>query len=415
MRKTTLALTKTKVNGRRYYCVTLPKLGGGRNRRFFKDKAEAQTFMRLAEVQQENYGTAALSISDALRVEAIECSELLQPYGKTLRDAARFYEAHLKAITGSRKVSEVVADLLRARTADGMSTRYLGDLRVRLGRFVQSFGEEMIAAISAFRIDEWLRGLSVGSVTRNTYRRRLAVLFSFAKRRGYVTENPVADVERAKERETEIAILSVGELARLLECASSDMLPFWTIGAFAGLRRAEIERLTWNEVDFEAGVIEVKASKAKTASRPLVTIQPNLREWLAPYRTRTGRVCPVNLQPKINDDRERAKLRLEWPQNGLRHSFGSYHLAQFNDAAALALEMGNSPAIIFRHYRQLVKPKEAERYWKIVPAATGRKVIQFAAANLSDDRRSIDQIRDKEGKTKPAPATCVHGQRHAST
>jgi integrase len=378
MRKTTLALTKTKVNGRRYYCVTLPKLGGGRNRRFFKDKAEAQTFLRLAEVQQENYGTAALSISDALRVEAIECSELLQPYGKTLRDAAKFYVAHLKTITGSRKVSEVVADLLAARTADGMSARYLGDLRVRLGRFVQSFAEEMIAGISAFRIDEWLRGLGVGPVTRNTYRLRLSVLFSFAKRRGFVTENPVADVERAKERETEIAILSVTEVSRLLECASSDMLPFWTIGAFAGLRRAEIERLTWNEVDFDSGVIEVKASKAKTASRRLVTIQPNLREWLAPYRTRTGRVCPVNLQPKVNQDRERAKLRSEWPQNALRHSFGSYHLAQFNDAAKLALEMGNSPATIFRHYRQLVKPKQTERYWNIRPASVPNVVAMTA-------------------------------------
>jgi integrase len=383
MRKTRLALTKTKVNGRRYYCVTLPKLGGGRNRRFFKDKAEAQTFMQLAEVQQENYGTAALSISDALRVEAIECRELLQPLGATLRDAAKFYAAHLKAITGSRKVGEVVADLLAARAADGMSPRYLGDLRVRLGRFALSFGEEMIAGITASRIDEWLRGLAVGAVTRNTFRRRLAVLFSFAKRRGYVTDNPVAEVERAKERETEIAILSVNDLGRLLECASSEMLPFWTIGAFAGLRRAEIERLTWNEVDFDAGVIEVKASKSKTASRRLVTIQPNLREWLAPYRRRTGRgVCPVNLQRKINEDRERAKLRSEWPQNALRHSFGSYHLAQFNDAAKLALEMGNSPATIFRHYRQLVKAKQAERYWKLGPEAGINKVVEFAARGV---------------------------------
>jgi integrase len=316
MRKTRLALTKTKVNGRRYYCVTLPKLGGGRNRRFFKDKTEAETFLCLAEVQRENYGTAALSISDALRVEAVECSELLQPYGKTLREAARFYVAHLKAITGSRKVSEMVADLLAARAADGMSERYLGDLRVRLGRFVQSFGEEMIAGISASRIDEWLRGLGVGSVTRNAFRRLLGVLFSFAKRRGYVTENPVADVERAKERETEIAILSVGELARLLECASSDMVPFWAIGAFAGLRRAEIERLAWSEIDFDAGVIEVKASKSKTASRRLVKLQPNLREWLARYRTHTGRVCPLNLQQKINADRERARLRTDWPTTG---------------------------------------------------------------------------------------------------
>ena len=379
MRTTRLALTKTKVNGRRYYCVTTPKLGGGRNRRFFKEKAEAETFMQFAKVQQENYGTAALSIPDALRVEAIECCELLQPFGVTLRDAAKFYAAHLKAITGSRKVSEVVADLLAARTADGMSPRYLGDLRVRLGRFALSFGEEMIAGISASRIDQWLRGLGVGAVTRNTFRRRLAVLFSFAKRRGYVTENPVADVERAKERETEIEILSVSQVARLLESASSDMLPFWAIGAFAGLRRAEIERLTWSEIDFDASVIEVKASKSKTASRRLVTIQPNLREWLAPYRTRIGRVCPVNLQRKINDDRERAGLRAGWPQNALRHSFGSYHLAQFNDAAKLALEMGNSPATIFRHYRQLVKPKQAERYWKIAPAVGGKKVIQFAA------------------------------------
>ena len=126
----------------------------------------------------------------------------------------------------------------------------------------------MIAGISASRIDEWLRGLGVGAVTRNTFRRLLSVLFSFAKRRGYVAENPVANVERAKERETEIEILSVSQLARLLESASSDMLPFWAIGAFAGLRRAEIERLFWSEVDFDAGVIEIKASKSKTATSP---------------------------------------------------------------------------------------------------------------------------------------------------
>jgi integrase len=380
MRSTRLALRKTKVNGQRYFLVTTPRLGGGRNRRFFKDKAEAETYLQFAKVQQKNYGTAALSISDALRVEAIECAELLQPFGATIRDAARFYAAHLKAVTGSRKVSEVVADLLAARSADGLSPLYLKDLRWRLGKFALPFGEQMIAAISASRIEEWLRGLRVAAATRNTFRRRVAALFSFARRRGYVTENPVADVERAKERETEIEILSVSQMARLLESASSDMLPFWSIGAFAGLRRAEIERLTWNEVDFESGVIEVKASKSKTATRRLITIQPNLREWLAPYRTRIGRVCPVNLQRKINYDRERAGLRSGWPHNALRHSFGSYHLARFNDAAKLALEMGNSPATIFRHYRQLVKPKDAERYWKIVPAVAGKKVIQFAAS-----------------------------------
>lgn len=151
------------------------------------------------------------------------------------------------------------------------------------------------------------------------------------------------------------------------------------MGAFAGLRRAEIERLEWSEIDFDGRFIEVKAAKAKTASRRLVTIQENLQAWLAPYRTCTGYVCPPNLQKKLNEDRDQAGLRSNWPQNALRHSFGSYHLARFNDAARLALEMGNSPAMIFKHYRELVKPKHALRYWEIAPAAAAKRVIEFTA------------------------------------
>ena len=58
-------------------------------------------------------------------------------------------------------MSEAVADLRAVRVADKMSLRYLGDLRARLGRFVVSFGEEMIAGVSPSRIDEWLRGSGV--------------------------------------------------------------------------------------------------------------------------------------------------------------------------------------------------------------------------------------------------------------
>ena len=53
----------------------------------------------------------------------------------------------------------------------------------------------------------------------------------------------------------------------------------------------------------------------------------------------------------------------------------TYHLAQFKDAAALALQMGNSRAMIFKHYRELVKPKDAETYWRIKPMAIGQKVV----------------------------------------
>src|SRR5450631_674394 len=98
MRKTTLHITKARIKrGRKkelYHCITLPKPGGGRTRRFFKftpeGKREAETFLQMAKQQQENYGTAAFSISDGLRAEAVECARKLAAGGHTITDATRF-------------------------------------------------------------------------------------------------------------------------------------------------------------------------------------------------------------------------------------------------------------------------------------------------------------------------------------
>ena len=111
---------------------------------------------------------------------------------------------------------------------------------------------------------------------------------------GYATANPAVGAAKAKVVSEAPGILTVSEAARLLETATLDVLPYLAIGLFAGLRRAEIERLDWSEIDFESGLIEVKAAKSKTAQRRFVTIQPNLREWLLPLRQHKGNVIPQN-------------------------------------------------------------------------------------------------------------------------
>ena len=45
-----------------------------------------------------------------------------------------------------------------------------------------------------------------------------------------------------------------------------DALPALAIGAFAGIRTAEVCRLDWSEVNLEKGLIEIKKGKAKTRS-----------------------------------------------------------------------------------------------------------------------------------------------------
>jgi integrase len=152
------------------------------------------------------------------------------------------------------------------------------------------------------------------------------------------------------------------------------------IGAFAGLREAEIQRLDWHEIDLARGHIEVKAAKAKSARRRIVPIQPNLAGWLRPYAEMTGRVVPVGARRKLDRIREAAGLA-RWPNNGLRHSFASYRLAAIHDAPRVAAELGHtSPQMLYSTYRELVLPEEAERYWKIDPQrGEAGKVVAFAA------------------------------------
>jgi integrase len=386
MRKTATKLSKVKVNGRTFYCVTWPKIGKGRNRQFFKDKAEAETVLEQKLIEQENYGTAGLSFNDRQRAEYLECVEQLQPFGVTIRDAVNFYVPHLRATKRTCTAAELVDELLQVKEADGASERYLSDLRSRLTSFSDSFDGKPVAEITSPQIDEWLRSLSdketgkrLSPVTRNNFRRVLIVAFNFARDRGYCVSNPAEKTARAKVIETAIGILTVDQTARLLENAPGELVPYLVIGAFAGLRRAELERLDWKEIDLQSNLIEVTASKAKSARRRFVRIRPNLAKWLQPYVQLSGDVTPPNYRELLDSAREAAGIH-EWPQNALRHGFASYHLAQFNDAAALALELGHTNSnLVFQHYRQLVKPKQAERYWKIAPASGGKHIVAFTS------------------------------------
>jgi integrase len=385
MRTTATKLSRVKINGRPFWCVTWPKIGKGRNRQFFKDKTEAATLLQQKLIEQENYGIAGVSFNERHRAEYLECAEALQPFGVTIREAVKFYIPHLQAMKRSCTAVQLVDELLKVKEADGSSKRYLSDLRSRLNQFSEIFNGKSIAEITSTEIDNWLRSLSdketgkrLAPITRNNFRRVLIVAFNFARARNCCMDNPAQKTAKAKAIQTPIGILTVDETARLLENAPGNVVPYVAIGAFAGLRRAELERLDWNEVDLESNLIEVTAKNAKSARRRFVQIQPNLSKWLQPFRRASGGVTPPDYRELLDTARKAAKIE-EWPQNALRHGFASYHLARFNNAGALALELGHASVhLVFQHYRQVVRPKQAERYWSITPAAGGKKVVQFA-------------------------------------
>jgi hypothetical protein len=60
----------------------------------------------------------------------------------------------------------------------------------------------------------------------------------------------------------------------------------------------------------------------------------------------------------------RTDLR-EWPDNALRRSAISYHLAKTNDLPRVAYQAGNSPKVIQEHYNGVALPQDAAKFYAI--------------------------------------------------
>lgn len=310
-----------------------------------------------------------ISLNQALS-DYLDCREKLA--GAPLTKAVDWYAQHHPQQDRNQTVPEVIEELLFSKAKDGASKRHLQDLDSRLNQFAAAFSVP-INAIRSREIDDWLRNLSCAARTRNNTRRVIIILFRFAQSRGYLSRGIKTEAEhtsRAKEEATQIEIFTPEELGLLIAIAHQSEEPsalaYFAISGLAGLRHAEICRLDWSEVETTERHIWVKAAKAKTSQNRHVPLNDRLLQLLEliPRRHRQGQVCTQQQSRKARNLARR--LLGKWPANALRHSYGSYRLAQIQDIQRVALEMGNSPQMIFQSYRKLVPLREANKWFETV-------------------------------------------------
>ncbi len=406
---TTVKIYLTPVKGYPQYTV-VHYLGGQRQRRMFSDLelaiTEAETIasklsageLNVLELRNEDRLSYARAV-EALRptgvpleMAALQFAEVWPKLGEvSLLEAASFYLQHHPHGLPKKTVAEVVEELLAAKRADGASPVYLGDLRWRLHRFRDRVGG-LLASATAPVIADYLRGLTADGCSRNCHRKRIGTLLHFAEQRGYLPrgDRRIEAVPTAKVAATEIEIFQPEEMSKLLGAARRELVPFLAIGAFAGLRHAEILRLDWREVRLEEGFIEVKAQKAKTASRRLVPVAGNLKAWLAAHRQADGLVCGLKYVSGPLQGLGQA-AGVPWKHNALRHSYISYRVAEVQNVAQVALEAGNSPKLIFQHYRELVRPAEAKAWFSITP----------------EQRKNVIPLREAQSEAGTAKAAAI--------
>jgi integrase len=350
-----------------------------------------------AEYQKSQGAVKPFNIAlDLAAMEYAEVRTILDGFGTPI-EAARFFGKHHAKERPRIGVRDSVAKCLTQARADGKSTARMHQLECYLNPFATSMNCDA-SEITPGIVSRYLTGLVASERTKKNARDVLGYFGRWLVLHGYLERGAdlVEGVQKYSMKTGEIHIFSPDEIRKLLGSAGPRLLPYIAIGAFAGLRGAEIQRLDWREVDLADGFIEVTAAKAKTEVRRLVPIQPNLAEWLKDHRKDSGPVCPfknvVNQLMKLVVNVNKAmpkgtpdKDKMAWKKNALRHSYISYRVAGCADVARVADESGNSPAVIKSNYLKRVKPDAAAEWFSIKPGPKRSK--QRKASR--DDKQAI--------------------------
>lgn len=394
--------------------------GSRRVKRKFSDLAKARREADLAAIKLSNGEAEILKLKGTDRADYVHAMRYLRtwnenahlnlavldyvsaikrlPENTSLKEVVDFYLKRHPIGLPPKSVQEVVDELVEVKEKSGKSEIYTKEMRRRLGKFAKAF-QIRLALITGKQVEDFIRAMGVAGRTQNNYRQLINTLFRFAIKRGYLPKDhdEINAVELADNDSGEIEIFTPLEIRKLFNACIAPvqergkwrdreaMIPYLAIAAFCGLRSAEIARLDWSEVHLTGAehFIEVKAAKAKTASRRTVPISENCARWLAPFVQEFGPVCPFERPDKQCCDYLGPAAGLKWKHNGLRHSFISYRLAHIKNVHQVSLEAGNSPQMIFKHYRQLVSETQATEWFGIVPPNDWKNITPMPTETLS--------------------------------
>jgi integrase len=302
---------------------------------------------------------------DALR--EIEAGRYRPPSARTVRDAAEELVAGIR----SGAIRNRSGDAYKPSVAYGYSNALELHVLPRLG--ARRLGEVTVRDVQAL-VDEMSAGGANPATVRNAllplrvvYRRALAL--------GETDVSPVVGVQLPAVRGRRERFATPDEAARLIAAVPERDRALWATAFYAGLRRGELQALTWDDVDLAGGGIRVRGSfdryaradvPTKTSAGERVVPMPAiLREHLVRHRAASSgheRVFATAGGRAFDAGEVYRRSRRAWAAAGLepitlheaRHTFASLMAAAGVPVADLSDFMGHTSInITMKRYRHL--------------------------------------------------------------
>lgn len=316
-------------------------------------------------------GEAASELTSGAKLDAVLAIRVL-PEGVSLLDAASFY-AQNKGGIASITVEQGAEQYIEARqeqlNSEEIRETTFMEVRVKIGALSNRFGSESLGALTPEILLDWMRDvkkLSPNSIYQ--YINVLGTFFKWAVRNKYLVHNPLEDVKRPKRKRNcgNASFLSVADAVAILTTAAHqvpEMVPYFALGMFAGIRPYEAQRLQWDSINLDEGVIRIESSVSKTDDARVVEICSALRVLLAEYYSKEKYV--IFTRKKF--DKVKKLSGVKWSDDLLRHTFATYHLALHQSADKTAYQMGHRDAdLLFRHYKGMTNTTDAQNFWSIM-------------------------------------------------
>ena len=208
-------------------------------------------------------------------------------------------------------------------------------------------------------------------------RKKIFPVMSDAARNAKVSVSTWNDYEAGRSTPT---LERLERIARTLGCTASHLLgedidaeapitiPTWPTGG--GIHWQVAEGVEPYDTPIPRGMIgfEVHGDSMEPLARDgQIAIANRTAAPLSPVKikARTFRLQAIRQAASIDT----------WPNNAMRHSYATYHLALHQDAPRTAHELGHTgPGMLYRHYRNLATQADARRYFRITPQSL-RKVV----------------------------------------
>ena len=360
---------------------------GKRIRKNFSDKHEA--VQKLADLELEAGGNpeprqalrTSLSPKQLADAESayeqaglLKLSKIVSHYlglreratekGVSLDDAFAFFEARYRPGTKVLSILNAKEAFLGSRVGISANTRRNYESSLRL--LLKSDPNKPVHEFTVSDIESVI-GEYTNITSRKSHQRIFTVFFGWAVRHHYCLEDPCTRLDKLPTDMSNIVILSIEEIRRILYAAISYQggaaaSPI-AIALFAGLRPSEIAEL--KPADITAKKIRVTGGKLRRKLKRAVPITPNLKIWLKKY--------PFKGLPKGWDYKfkklKAATKASAWVPDILRHTSITYQVERDQNEALTAFSCGTSIQMIDRHYRETVDDSEAlAAFWSLTPA-----------------------------------------------